>query len=358
MSDARDRPSADSDLSPDLPDLTFRPVVAEDLFEIAELINVCSMEVLGTRRALIDRHGQLRRARFVPPSAEQVVVTDADGQIIGYQYLVNQPPHLVNEIGGAVHPAYRGRGIGTALLRWAKARAQHLLPLAPAEALVVLQANIFDNDHLAEALLLAEGYSPVRHWIHLAVDLHEPPPSPVLPDGIMIRAMDLAHDWPRVGPALEEAFLDHWGSIPAPAVADEEIPAEPEEDSSEEEEAEEADPYSNTRGLCFVAYHGQEVVGSCLCNAQSIEWPEAGKVGSLSIRRRYRRQGIGRALMLQAFQAFYQRGIRRIITDTDSANFTGSYRLYQDLGMQVYRRETLCEQVLRPGQEQRILTPL
>ena len=78
--------------------------------------------------------------------------------------------------------------------------------------------------------------------------------SPSLPDGLVIRAMDLDHDWGIVGPAMDDAYADHWGAIPDEIIdavvqsqpVDEEVDEEPPEDES----------YSNGPGRCFIALDG------------------------------------------------------------------------------------------------------
>jgi ribosomal protein S18 acetylase RimI-like enzyme len=335
--------------------IALRLAQSQDQEAIAAVVNAHSLDVLGTKRALIDQQDQLRFARYVPASAERVVAVAADGQVIGFQYLVSQPPYLVHELGGAVHPAHRGQGIGTELLDWAERRARESLPQAPKGANVVLQSHMFADDRHAQALLAHAGYRRVREWIHLAIEMVEPPPAPAWPDGFAVRLMDQNRDWPAVGSALEEAFVDHWGQLPLAESAESETEdgADTETDDSDDED----DPYSNSRDFCFVALYGGEVAGSCLGNAITIEWPDSGKVGSLSIRRPFRRRGLAKALMCHALGEFYRHGTRRVITDTDSDSFTGANRLYQQIGMRIYRREHLYEKVLRPGTELRILAP-
>jgi mycothiol synthase len=337
--------------------IAIRSAQPQDQESIAAVVNAHSLDVLGTKRALIDQHGQLRFARYVPASAERVVAVAGDGQVIGFQYLASQPPYLVHELGGAVHPAYRGQGVGTQLLDWAERRARELLPQAPPTTNVVLQSNIFADDQHAQALLANAGYRRMREWIHLAIEMAEPPPAPIWPDGITVRLMDQNRDWPAVGDALEEAFADHWGQLPPtePALSQAEDEADVESDDQDDQDDED-DPYSNSRDFCFVALYGGEVAGSCLGNAKTIEWPDSGKVGSLSIRRPFRRRGLARALMYHALGEFYRHGTRRVITDTDNDSFTGADRLYQQLGMRIYRREHLYEKVLRSGTELRLLS--
>src|SRR5690606_6582914 len=98
------------------------------------------------------------------------------------------------------------------------------------------------------------------------------------------------------------------------------------------------------------------VAGGILCNAKIPERNDTGRVGSLFVRPQYRRQGIGHALMLQAFDAFWQAGIRRIVNDTDADSFTEAPIFYTSLGMREYRREYLYEKTIRDGKEIRRLS--
>jgi GNAT superfamily N-acetyltransferase len=336
--------------------MNLRPAEQADLPAIAALINAASFDVLGTPRALIDSHGKLRQARYVPEQAESIVAVDTAGRLVAYQYLASQPPYISAESGGALHPEYCGRGIGAALLGWAEQRSRQLLALAPQGARVVLQCHAFEQDARARALLLRAGFHQAREWIHLEIELQAPPPAPAWPEGASVRLFDPNSDWPLVGAALEEAFLDHWGALKGPS---EEPQQEAEEDDEANDDADddEDDPYSNSRELCFVALQGNQVAGSCLCNAMSIEWPASGKIGSLSVRRPFRGRGIGKALLYHALGAFYRRGTRRVVTDTDAQSFTGADRMYQRAGMAIFRREQLYEKVLRDGSELRLLAP-
>ena len=145
--------------------------------------------------------------------------------------------------------------------------------------------------------------------IHLRIELNAPPPAPQLRDQVVVRKIDQRRDWPQVGAALSEAFADHWGQL-RPSV---ELAANDADDGSNDaddvEEDDADDPYFNSPDFCFVALHGDRVAGSCLCNARDVEFPDQGRVGSLSVLRQYRGVGIGRALMLHAFRAFYDHGI-------------------------------------------------
>jgi GNAT superfamily N-acetyltransferase len=317
---------------------------------IAELINRHSQATLGTPQALIDEAGALRLARGVGGAVAQQVAIAPDGRLAGWAYVSHQEPGIVWPVE-VVAPA--AADAGAALLRWAEEQAQARLEATPPGARIIMQDTAFEVDAASRELLVAAGFSHCRTWIHLDLTMDAPPPPPRWPAGVSVRRMDQRHDWPAVGAALEHAFGDHWGELP-PAPADPgTFAAAPEADPAAPPEQD--DPYFNTHNLCFVALCDGEVVGSCLNNARTVEWPDSGRLGSLSIRRDYRRRGIAEALLLHAWGACWEHGIRRITTDTDADNLTGSFRLYQRLGMRIFRRELVFEKELRPGQELRVM---
>ena len=71
----------------------------------------------------------------------------------------------------------------------------------------------------------------------------------------------------------------------------------------------------------------------------------------LSVRRPWRRKGLGMALLYHSFGEFYRRGTRKVGLDVDSQNLTGATRLYERVGMRVNRQYDSYEKELRPGIE-------
>jgi ribosomal protein S18 acetylase RimI-like enzyme len=326
---------------------TFRPATIADLPAVVAILNANSLATIGTTRTA--EHWQHRHwyESGLKLSQDTLVAVNPAGDIAGYAELTHEAPHLIHEVSGAVHPNYRRQGIGTYFLRWAEQRGRQLLPLAPAEARVILRTNFFDGERPAIELFTRNGYQQTRYFVHLRLEMREPPAGPAWPDGIEVRPLEPG-DWAKVGPALEEAFLDHWGVPDHPANEEE----EENRDGPDHIEKPVFDrDYFNSPGLCFVAWAGDEVAGSCLCNAKTLEWPDSGYLGSLSIRRPWRRQGIGLALTRHALGEFYRRGTRTVLTDTDGRSFTRAYALYHKAGMTLYRQENVYEKELRPGRD-------
>jgi mycothiol synthase len=338
---------------PTPPEFTLRPYAPRDAPTVVELINAAASRTMGVRRATIDGAGNLRLSRYVPSGSEKVVAVNAQNIPIGYAYLAPSEQYVLYELGGAVHPSDWGRGVGTRLVEWAGQRAAELAGRAPQGVKAVLQTNVFAAEQQAIRLLERQGFAQVREWVHMVIDLDAAPQPPLLLGTCSIRLMDLDNDWERVGPVLDAAFADHWGAIALPPGSTQADPGD--QDAASQEATPVDSSYSNAPGVCFIALDGETVVGGILCNAKLVERDDTGRIGSLFVLPAYRRQGVGRALMLAAFQAFWQRGIGRVILDTDAHSFTAAPRFYAHLGMRPYRQEWLYEKEVRPGKEVRRL---
>jgi GNAT superfamily N-acetyltransferase len=302
-------------------------------------------------RAAVDGAGNIRLIRYVPYACRKAVVEDARGQIVGYAYVADKENSFVLETGGGVDPDHTAAG--ELLVAWAQEEAHRLSEQAPAKIRSVLQVNLFESDQASIQLFEAQGFEKVRAWAHYEITFNNAPSAPDSSTGVITRPFDLDNDtdWDAVSPVQDAAFMDHWGAYTLPPI--EQAPA----DTSDENEDEPVldFSYSNAQGYCFIAFIGDEVAGGILCNAKLVEYPNTGRVGSVFTHPKFRRRGVGRNLMLAAFHAFYQSGMRRMILDTDADSFTDSAKFYTSLGMSIYRREFLYEKEVRAGEEIRRL---
>ena len=94
---------------------------------------------------------------------------------------------------GVVHPKFRRRGIGRALLGWQLARAAVLH--AEHHPGRTGRLGMWVSDHVPGAVALARsaGLAPVRHWFEMERDLAGPPP--VAPTPLRLVPYDIARDW-------------------------------------------------------------------------------------------------------------------------------------------------------------------
>jgi ribosomal protein S18 acetylase RimI-like enzyme len=106
----------------------------------------------------------------------------------------------------------------------------------------------------------------------------------------------------------------------------------------------ERDSYDGT--LWFLAMANGELAGFSLCRTDPVD-PNAGYVSLLGVRRPWRRQGLGEALLLRSFAAFRERGLTRGTLGVDASSVTGATRLYERAGMRVYRDTVFLDRAAR-----------
>jgi mycothiol synthase len=313
--------------------LRLRPARIEDLESVTQLIlDVCTHD--GDASVAMELE-ELRNAWEAPGfnlETDAWVVTTPEGRVAGYEEFTNRYAHAYLMGDGYVHPDFMGLGIGTAMLRALEERTRRELELADPEHRVYIRNAMAIGDTVARGMHEAEGYRTVRYSWRMEITLKALPPAPTWPDGIELRPFDPeGHDY-LVYRAHQEAFRDHWGFVPRPY----------EFWQHHMTEDENFDP-----SLWFIAWDGDEIAGYALCRYRlGNSW-----VGTLGVRRPWRKRGLGLALLTHSFGAFFKRGTPLVMLGVDSENPNGATRLYQKAGMQVAAQYVLYEKELRPGRE-------
>ena len=319
-----------------LPDgFTLRPAQWPDLEAVAQLTyDICAAD----GDAVLAVSPEELRVEWETPGFDLVrdawVVTTSTGRVVGFEEFNVRDGHASLQGDGYVHPDFMGRGIGTTLMRALETRAREEIPLAAPDLRVFIRngMSMSDADAVARQMHENEGYKPVRYQWRMQIDLAEAPPAPVWPQGVELRPFLADPHGPSVYEAEQEAFLDHWGSrrIPFEAWRHRKLSGE------------DFDPT-----LWHIAWAGDEVAGFSQCR-----WKQGtGWVGTLGVRRPWRKQGLGLALLLHSFGDFHRRGTRTIGLGVDASNPSGATRLYKKAEMQVAGQYVLYEKELRPGRE-------
>jgi mycothiol synthase len=257
------------------------------------------------------------------------LVVAPDGSLAGYGY-ARRRQIVRNDAEGDVHPAQTGRGIGTTLVRLAEAWAQDAVPLAPPGAEVVVTNWINPHNRAACALLAREGYRAVRTFWRMGIALEPAPSSPAWPGGLTVRTAAEIGDLRPFYDLEEEVMADHWGFLSRPFTQ-----------WVERRRGAEFDPH-----LWFLVLADETPAAAALCRSSAA----AGWVDTLAVRRAWRQQGLGTALLTLSFSALALRGHTRARLIVDAGNQSGATRLYERAGMRIEREFAAYRKVLGTGE--------
>jgi mycothiol synthase len=319
----------------------YRAPTMDDVPAIVDLLNFCAIDQIG--RPDINRSELL--AEWNAPGFDRSksirIAETGDGVIIGYIEVWDTDPLPVkNWVWGRVHPAFEGLGIGTDLMFWAEDRLQETLYRVPDDLRVTFRAGSLSTHVPTKNLMEKLGMTLSRYFWRMMIDLQNQTPLPVWPKGISLETFGEVNDIRTVYLAFDDAFRDHWGYVQQPEAAG---VAKWEHWISSDEAFEPS--------LWFMAMDGDEIAGICLCRKKEYEDPDMGWVSILGVRRPWRKQGLGLALLHHAFRRFRQLGKLRAGLGVDAHSLTGAPRLYEKAGMHVMREIHTYEKELRSGRE-------
>lgn len=281
-------------------ELTERPLDLPDAHAVTEVMAAQELRDIGS--VVIDEGDIV--ADWQKPSFD--VRASTIGVFDGSR-LVAYAEYSGNDRGdAAVHPDYRGRGIGTALAVWMQDRARR------AGSTVVGMPT--PRGSAGDGLLEALGYR-VR-WTSWELSLPEGQqiePQP-LPDGYAVREA-LPIEYEAVWTVIEDAFLE-WSVRPRQTYDDFTATTM-------------ARPGFEPWNLRVVTDPTGEVVGAAIVYLTG----ETAYVQRIAVRRDQRRRGLARALLVDSFEVARAHGAGRSELSTDSR--TGALGLYERVGMTV-----------------------
>jgi mycothiol synthase len=281
--------------------LTARPLTKDDATAVFEVM--AAQELADVGEVVIEEAdivGDWQRPSY-DLGASSVGVLDGD-RLVAYA-----------EVAGsyfgdaAVHPDYRGRGIGTALSVWMRA-------LAAERGLELVGMSVPEGSP-ADRLLDSLGYF-VRwnSWVLQLPEGTEIAAQP-LPEGYSIRTAESEADRRALHAVKEDAFLE-W--------------SERDRESFEDVEAQTLGrPGFEPWNLRMAVDPAGDCVGGCYLQLSET----TGFVSQLATRRDQRHKGLGRALLADAFANASEHGATVSELSTDSR--TGALGLYVKVGMVV-----------------------
>ncbi|MDD5468191.1 MAG: GNAT family N-acetyltransferase [Anaerolineales bacterium] len=288
-----------------------------------------SSEADGTERADTLEDIRVSYARLVNCDPyRDMLFAEVNGEVIGYNrvdWKVVVEGERIHRLTGFLHPAWRRRGIGGAMLRDAERRARRVDADLQDGRPRYFEVFAADSEIGCIALLLNHGFNPVRYSYRMVrPNLNAIPDCP-LPAGLEIRPVQPEH-LHAIHAASMEAFQDEWGFSPD------------EEPSVEQwQEDPKFDP-----GLWQVAWDGEQVAGMVLTFVNRSENEkfkrQRGWTENICVRRPWRKRGLARALIAASLRDLKQRGLSEAALGVDTENPSGALRLYEGMGYRPVHR--------------------
>lgn len=296
--------------------IDIRPYQSDDLHPVHALIAEAT-RVDGTPHVT---HAELRAIADPERTTAVALLRDdgsaAEARIVGAARWdgADQQGAILN---GWVHPAFRGQGVGSALV-------EHAITTAKATGASEMTTRIYQDVPNGLSLFTTNGFVEERRFLAMWRDLDDSlldPPQP--PPGVTICPYQPETDAQAVYEADSEAFNTAW------RVQSQSF------DLWQTRMASHDDP-----ALWAIAWMGERVAGVCISRRSDYgSKPNDGWIGHLGVRSDYRGLGIGRFLLYEAFSRLRRARFDRAGLHVDSLN-TPARALYESAGL-VIKRERL-----------------
>ena len=295
--------------------MSLRPPRDDEFDAIIELMNRHQLAAFGEADVVADE----LRTWFATPTLDprrDVRLAERDGRLVGYADTerADATDRWWSDV--KVDPEADIEEVLPELVAWLEERAG---------SGIIRVWSAADDARVVDAFTRL-GFAPHRHSYRMEMTLEGEERVPSWPDGISVRKFAPV-DALRVYEANIEVWLDA---------------SDPIEESFDEWRRWTTERKGFDPSLWFLAFDGDELAGFSLCRQDDTD-ASAGYVAILGVRRPWRRQGLGEALLIHSFAAFRDRGYTRATLGVDASSPTGATRLYERAGMRVYRDTVFLE---------------
>lgn len=236
----------------------------------------------------------------------------AGAKIVAVGWVWTDPPEEGSQriiLGGRVHPDFRGRGIGEAMLAWAESRVMNLTKPATTLTLTIANEALTED---AAALYYDYGYENIFTEFMLVRQLDEPLPGIPMPEGLTQLRWDAASA-PLFFAAYAEGFSDRLGDI---------LPVKADWIAGYANDDEHFRP-----DLSRVVLQGDRPVAFVTCEVAG----KTGWIAQVAVVQERRRKGLARVILLQALQRFQAEGCTEAALHVN-ANNPGAAKVFFDVG--------------------------
>ncbi len=313
-------------VTPPIPGLHFRPYRGEeDLPVLVELLRAADEANGEEMVASIDRlRAHYRNMTRVDPT-QDVILGFVDDRLVAHSLIewadTAYGERHFNSLG-SVHPDWRRRGIGAAMMARNETRLLEIASAQDFDETAVLTTWMQDLDIGARALAGERGYHHARVYHHMVRPTLDDIFIPPLPEGLEVRPIG-RELLPAYWNAMCEAFRDHFGAW----------------DDSESAFRSWTDSPLFELDLQIVAFDGDEIAGGIHAAVDPTENREHGYLRGWSepifTLRPWRRRGLAAALLGRTLTALRDWDMTSAQLHVDADNSHQAFTLYERHGFAV-----------------------
>jgi mycothiol synthase len=309
--------------APAIPGLRFRRWRGET--DLAGLVDVSNAARRADRDPEVATVERMRNDYANPTNSDpelDVLVATVEGVIVAYAQVEWEDQNDGDRayVGyGYVHPDWRRRGLGRAMLHHDERRLREIATGHRFARTSYLSSWTDDTNLGNAALLESEGYRRHRaFFLMVRPDLEGVEVAP-LPEGLELRPVQPEHLRPLFN-ADNDAFRDHFGGI----------------DASEAGFRRWTGDATFDPGMFVVAWDGDEIAGAVLNNIDprenELHGYRRGLLDSVFTRRAWRKRGVARALISRSLVLLRDRGMTSAQLGVDAENPNAALYLYESSG--------------------------
>jgi len=311
--------------------LTWRPLGEQDIPAWHALLTAIEeADQPAERYTRDDLHDELLDGTWKDPAVDSLVGLDDDGVPQAFGHVEVRPGDTRSVRAfcwGGVHPRWRRRGVGRALLTWQEALGRRKIADAGKDVPGRVQVMTEEEAEDRRRLLSRCGFAPVRWYIELSRPLAGGVPQVAPADGLRVVPFESALS-EAVRLAHNEAFAEHWGSEPR---------------SVEDWERWSVGGRNFRADWSFVVLDGDQVAGYTLASAYEQDWAgqgySSGWTDLLGVRPAWRGRRLAPALLAASMTAMTASDIECADLGVDAENASGALGLYERLGYIAQRRQ-------------------
>lgn len=270
-----------------------------------------------------------RNVQNFDPQRDMLMV-EADGVPVAYTHTFwwdNDEGERLFALSGQVHPDWRRKGIGSALLRWQEVRIAEIAAEQGPHAKRYIQGGAEDRVIGRVKLFEQAGYAPIRYGNMMVRDLSEPIPDLPLPAGLELRTVrdvDLRTIWE----ATNEAFRDHWGHRVSTEADWRRFLEWPDKQPENWQIAWDIGRNEIAGGVHVNVFQKENAKFNML----------RGWTDPVYVRRPWRKRGLAKALLVRAMHKLVELGMNEAALGVDAENPNGALGLYESLGFRPVKR--------------------